>query len=85
MRNLIVALGALVLVPAGLLAAEIRGTIKSVDPAKNSVIVMVGPKEQMFQCTPKVQVTVLVSTRRCSSRRRSPRRAAKSSARFACR
>lgn len=70
MRNSIVALAALVLIPAGLWAdetrtqvREIRGQVKSVDATKNTVTVLVGDQERILQCAPTCRVSILVTTR----------------------
>lgn len=76
MRHLIVALAALVLVPAGLWAEEIRAQIKSVDAQiksvdtrENTVTVLIGERERTLQCAPNCRVSVLVATNRRSLRR----------------
>lgn len=64
MRSLLVAVAAALLVPAGLWAEEIRGTVKSVDASKNRLTVMVGEKERTIVCDPKCRVTMLQETSR---------------------
>ena len=71
MRSLLVAVTALVLIPAGLSAAEIRGTVKSVDASKNRLTLMVDGKERTVECTPKCKVTTMVESRRAFPRRTS--------------
>jgi hypothetical protein len=64
MRSLLVAVAAALLVPAGLWAEEIRGTVKSVDASKNRLTVMVGQTERVITVDPKVRVTMMQETSR---------------------
>ena len=61
-RNLLVASLALALAPAGLLAEQIQGTIKSVSPTKNSITVMVGQQERTLDCAKDCRVVTMVTT-----------------------
>ena len=70
MRRLLVAVAAVLLIPAGLWAEEIRGTVKSVDASKNRLTIMVGEKERTIMCDPKCRITMMQE----SSRRIFPRR-----------
>jgi len=71
MRSLLVAVAAVLLIPAGLWAEEIRGTVKSVDASKNRLTIMVGDKERTIMCDPKCKVTLMQESRRIFPRRTS--------------
>lgn len=66
MRSFVVALAALILLPVGLWAEEIKGQIKSVDAKTNQVRIMVDGKERTLQCVKNcpVSMTTQVATRR---------------------
>ncbi len=67
-RKLFVAAFALALIPAGLAADEIKCKVKSVNAAKNSIVVMVGEQERTYTCDPKCQVTTMVTRGRLPRR-----------------
>ena len=69
MRSLIVALTALVLLPAGLLAEEIRGQIKSIDVGANKVIIIVDGKDRTIMCIKDCPVSTLITQNRLLRRR----------------
>ena len=71
MRSLLVAVAAVLLVPAGLWAEEIRGTGKSVAASKNRLTILVGEKERTIVCDPKCKVTMKQEARRIFPRRTS--------------
>jgi len=66
MRSFVVALAALILLPVGLWAEEIRGQIKSVDATTSQVRIMVDGKERTLKCIQNcpVSMTTQVATRR---------------------
>jgi hypothetical protein len=53
-----------VIASGGLLAAEIRGTLKKVDPSRNCILVTVGDEERKIELAPKTQVYTLVTVGR---------------------
>ncbi|MCI0638209.1 MAG: hypothetical protein L0Y70_03990 [Gemmataceae bacterium] len=63
MRKLLAGLAALALVPGGLLAAEIRGQVKKVDSAANTVTITVDGKDQTYPCAQNCQVTTMFTSR----------------------
>ena len=63
MRSLLAAAVAVVLLPAGLWAEEIRGTVTKVDASKNMLTLKVGEMERTVKCDPKCRVTMLESRR----------------------
>ena len=71
MRSLLAAAVAVVLLPAGLWAEEIRGTVTKVDASKNLLTLKVGEMERTIKCDPKCRVTSMVETRRIFPRRTS--------------
>ncbi len=69
MRRLLVGLAALALVPGGLWAAEIRGQVKKVDSAANTVTITVDGKDQTYPCSQNCQVTTMFTSRGLLPRR----------------
>lgn len=69
MRNWIVALAALALMPIGLWAEEIRGQIRSVDAEANKVIITVDGKERTMMCVKNCPVSTLITQNRLLRRR----------------
>jgi hypothetical protein len=57
LRRLMVGLCALVVCAGVLIAAEIKGKIKSVDADKNSITVTVGDKDQTFMVPADAKIT----------------------------
>jgi hypothetical protein len=69
MRSFIVALAALVLLPAGLWAEEIRGQIKSVDAGANKVIIIVDGNDRTMTCVKDCPVSTMITQNRLLRRR----------------
>ena len=63
MLRVFAALSALVFCTGTLLADEIRGTIKKVDPTSNTITVMVGGKETSFEASKGTRYTMVTMGR----------------------
>ena len=64
MRRFVVALAVVALTSGSLLAAEIRGTLKKIEPTKNCIVITVNDKDRTIEMAPKSQVYTLVSVGR---------------------
>jgi hypothetical protein len=64
MRRFVVALAVVALASGSLMAAEIRGTLKKIEPSKNRIIVTVKDEDRIIEMVPKTQVYTLVSVGR---------------------
>jgi hypothetical protein len=64
MRRFVVAVAVVAIASGSLMAAEVRGTLKKVEPSKNRVVVTVNNEDRVIETTPKTQVYTLVTVGR---------------------
>jgi hypothetical protein len=64
LRRFVVALAVVALTSGSLVAAEIRGALKKIDPAKNCLVVTVNNEDRLIEMSPKAPVYTLVSVGR---------------------
>jgi len=64
LRRSIVAVAVVALASGSLLAAEIRGTLKKIEPSRNCIIVTVADQDRTIEMSPKAPVYSLVSVGR---------------------
>jgi hypothetical protein len=60
----LMALGMLTMTTGGLLADEIRGTVRNIEPARNVVVLTIGDQDRMFEVARQTPVYTLISVGR---------------------